>query len=68
MSIEINDYLIAEDIVLKSGLCYDDVPEECMSLKERYENAVRKSCLFSKLMKTELQEITGIEDFEWVLC
>ncbi|CAG9581086.1 unnamed protein product [Danaus chrysippus] len=53
-----------EDVVLKSGLCHDDVPEECMSLKERYENAVRKSCFFSKLMKTELQEITGIEDFE----
>ncbi|XP_068626201.1 acyl-coenzyme A oxidase 1-like [Battus philenor] len=52
-----------EDIVLNSGVSIDPIPEECLSLKERYDNAVRKSVLFGKLIKNELLEISGLEGF-----
>lgn len=58
-------YLLAilEDIALNNGASHDDVPDECLSIKERYENAVRKSCVYSNIVKNEILEITGIQDF-----
>ncbi|CAH2049994.1 unnamed protein product, partial [Iphiclides podalirius] len=44
-----------------SGASEDSVPEECLNLKERYENAVRKSCVYANIVKNELLEITGLE-------
>ncbi|CAG4986330.1 unnamed protein product [Parnassius apollo] len=52
-----------ENIALNSGASIDAVPEECLSLKERYDNAVRKSCIYSRIVKNELLEITGLEAF-----
>lgn len=52
----------AEDIALNSGASKDDVPEECLSPKERYENAVRKSCVYSQIVKGGLVDVTGLED------
>ncbi|CAH2262990.1 jg18692 [Pararge aegeria aegeria] len=53
-----------EDIALNNGASLDEVPEECLSIKERYENAVRKSCVYGNLVRNEMLEITGIENFE----
>ncbi|XP_045771127.1 probable peroxisomal acyl-coenzyme A oxidase 1 isoform X1 [Maniola jurtina] len=52
-----------EDIALNNGDSLDEVPEECLSIKERYENAVRKSCIYSNKVRREMLEITGIENY-----
>ncbi|XP_028156323.1 probable peroxisomal acyl-coenzyme A oxidase 1 [Ostrinia furnacalis] len=51
-----------EDYALNSGASIDPVPEECLSIQERYENAVRKSCVYSALVRESLVNITGLED------
>ncbi|XP_013188650.1 probable peroxisomal acyl-coenzyme A oxidase 1 [Amyelois transitella] len=40
-----------EEMVLSVKELRDEVPEEYMSHKERYENAVRKSCIMIELLK-----------------
>ncbi|KPJ09431.1 putative peroxisomal acyl-coenzyme A oxidase 1 [Papilio machaon] len=50
-----------EDVALNIAASIDEVPEECLNLKERYDNAVRKSCVYSNIVKNELLEITGLE-------
>ncbi|CAH3966603.1 probable peroxisomal acyl-coenzyme A oxidase 1 [Pieris brassicae] len=52
-----------EEKVLKTGAHEDLVPDECLSLKERYENAVKKSQMYSDLVKNELLAFTGLENF-----
>ncbi|KAG6460353.1 hypothetical protein O3G_MSEX011931 [Manduca sexta] len=52
-----------EDFTLTDELLSDKVPDECLSPKEKYENAVRKSCLFGKLVKDKLLEFGGLETF-----
>ncbi|XP_022126113.2 probable peroxisomal acyl-coenzyme A oxidase 1 [Pieris rapae] len=52
-----------EENVLKSGAHEDSVPDECLSLKERYENAVKKSKLYSDLIKNELFAFKDLESF-----
>ncbi|XP_047531391.1 probable peroxisomal acyl-coenzyme A oxidase 1 [Vanessa atalanta] len=52
-----------EDVALNGGASLDDVPEECLNLRERYENALRKSCVYANILRNELLEITGIENF-----
>ncbi|XP_045495045.1 probable peroxisomal acyl-coenzyme A oxidase 1 [Colias croceus] len=52
-----------ENSVLDNDDYKDKVPEECLSIKERYENAVRKSCLYADLVKNKLLEMTALESF-----
>ncbi|KAF9423220.1 hypothetical protein HW555_001289 [Spodoptera exigua] len=52
-----------EDIALNSGASKDSFPEEHMSPKEKYENAVRKSCLYADLVKNHFAHLTGLETF-----
>uniref|UniRef100_A0A1E1W1J6 Acyl-coenzyme A oxidase N-terminal domain-containing protein n=1 Tax=Pectinophora gossypiella TaxID=13191 RepID=A0A1E1W1J6_PECGO len=52
-----------ENIALNSGASRDKIPEECLGPVEKYENAVRKSCLFSKIVKEEVLSFTGLETF-----
>ncbi|CAK1544437.1 unnamed protein product [Leptosia nina] len=52
-----------ENNVFTSGKHEDQVPDECLSLKERYENAVRKSLDYGDLVRNELLAITGLENF-----
>lgn len=53
--------LFLEDVALNDGASIDLVSEDNMSPKEKYENAVRKSVIFSKLVKEKLLDFTGIE-------
>ncbi|XP_026758799.1 probable peroxisomal acyl-coenzyme A oxidase 1 [Galleria mellonella] len=50
-----------EDISLNDGQSRDVIPEEYLSPKERYENAVKKSCIYARIIKTELMNMTGLE-------
>lgn len=50
-----------ENIALNGGASLDKIPEECLSPTEKYENAIRKSVLYSKIVKDELLEFTGLE-------
>ncbi|KAJ8736598.1 hypothetical protein PYW08_007254 [Mythimna loreyi] len=52
-----------EDVALNSGASKDALGEEHMSPKEKYENAVRKSCIYATMMKNELAELSGLESF-----
>ncbi|CAH2989665.1 unnamed protein product [Chilo suppressalis] len=52
-----------ENLFLNSGLSYDDVPEEYLSPKDRYENAVRKSAILSKIAMDMLEKVTVLEEF-----
>ncbi|KAJ8735314.1 hypothetical protein PYW07_006934 [Mythimna separata] len=52
-----------EDVALNSGAWKDTLGDEHMSPKEKYENAVRKSCLYASMMKNELAELSGLESF-----
>ncbi|XP_045447131.1 probable peroxisomal acyl-coenzyme A oxidase 1 [Melitaea cinxia] len=52
-----------EDVALNGGASEDDIPEEYLSQRERYENAIRKSCIYTKIVKNEVLEITGIENY-----
>ncbi|CAH0724580.1 unnamed protein product, partial [Brenthis ino] len=52
-----------EDIALNGGAWADKIPEECLDTKARYENAVRKSCVYANIVKNELIEMNGIESF-----
>ncbi|CAF4863911.1 unnamed protein product [Pieris macdunnoughi] len=54
---------LIEENVLKTGAHKDLVPDECLSLKERYENAVKKSLAYSDLVKNEIAAFTGIESY-----
>lgn len=54
---------IIEDVALNGGATEDDIPEEYLSQRERYENAIRKSCIYTNIVKNEVLEITGIENF-----
>ncbi|KAJ0182749.1 hypothetical protein K1T71_002118 [Dendrolimus kikuchii] len=50
-----------EDIALNNGGWRDDIPEECMAPKEKYENAIRKSCIYSNIVKDKIITLDGIE-------
>ncbi|XP_037968379.2 probable peroxisomal acyl-coenzyme A oxidase 1 [Plutella xylostella] len=52
-----------ENISLDSGAHIDKIPEECLGPKERYENAVRKSCVYAKIVRDEVLTMTGMESF-----
>ncbi|CAH2102903.1 unnamed protein product [Euphydryas editha] len=52
-----------EDVALNGGASVDDIPEEYLSARERYENAIRKSCIYTNIVKNEVLEITGIENY-----
>ncbi|KAJ8736599.1 hypothetical protein PYW08_007255 [Mythimna loreyi] len=52
-----------ENIALNSGAWKDTVGEEHMSHKEKYENSVRKSVIYGSIMKNELAELSGLEEF-----
>lgn len=52
-----------EDIALNDGASRDAIPEEHMCPKEKYENAVRKSCVYSEIVRNILAELTGLETF-----
>lgn len=52
---------ILENLVLSAKELKDEVPEEYMSYKEKYENAIRKSCImyeqFHNCKDTNLHEM-----------
>ncbi|XP_028031565.1 probable peroxisomal acyl-coenzyme A oxidase 1 isoform X3 [Bombyx mandarina] len=50
-----------ESIALSNGKCCDVTPEETLGPKERYENAIRKSCLYTKIVKDQVLTLTGLE-------
>ncbi|XP_059058432.1 probable peroxisomal acyl-coenzyme A oxidase 1 [Achroia grisella] len=50
-----------EDATLNDGQSRDVIPEEYLGPKEKYENAVRKSCVYAKISKDELMNMTGLE-------
>ncbi|KAJ2940648.1 hypothetical protein O0L34_g14755 [Tuta absoluta] len=52
-----------ESITLDGGASKDAIPEECLSIVERYNNAIRKSCVYSKIVQNELLDLTGLETF-----
>lgn len=56
-----------EDIALNEGASVDQIPEECLAPVERYENAVRKSVLYSQIVQDKLLEFTGIEALRLVM-
>ncbi|XP_053611144.1 probable peroxisomal acyl-coenzyme A oxidase 1 [Plodia interpunctella] len=52
-----------ERITLDDGQHQDKIPEECLSPRERYENAVRKSCVYANIVKSRMSDLTGLETF-----
>ncbi|VVC95918.1 unnamed protein product [Leptidea sinapis] len=52
-----------EDFVLSGDAHKDEVPDECLSIKERYENAVKKSCLYGSMLRPKLLEMRGLDSF-----
>ncbi|KAM3958972.1 acyl-coenzyme A oxidase 1 [Aphomia sociella] len=50
-----------ENASLNKGESKDVIPEECLGPKERYQNALRKSCVYAKVVKDELINMTGLE-------
>lgn len=61
----VNNHVLffTENIALNSGASLDPIGEEHMSPKEKYENAVRKSCLYANIVKNDVAELTGLETF-----
>lgn len=52
---------------MSNGTTKDEIPEECLSPRQRYENAVRKSCIFAKIVKDRLIDFTGLESLGYLL-
>ncbi|XP_026319517.1 probable peroxisomal acyl-coenzyme A oxidase 1 [Hyposmocoma kahamanoa] len=52
-----------ETIVFNTKELWDDVPEEYLSHKERYELAVKKACILYEILKDHILEHSGFEDF-----
>lgn len=49
-------YLFSENMMLSVEEFKDKVPEDYMSTKEKYENAIRKSCAIANILKNELAD------------
>ncbi|XP_026319430.1 probable peroxisomal acyl-coenzyme A oxidase 1 [Hyposmocoma kahamanoa] len=57
-----------EEMVLKEGLHIDDVPNEYLSHKEKYERAIKKSCgLFKLIRRLQEEDSAGMENYMAVL-
>ncbi|XP_026731714.1 probable peroxisomal acyl-coenzyme A oxidase 1 [Trichoplusia ni] len=52
-----------EDAALNDGASKDRIGEEHMSPKEKYENAIRKSCIYANIVKNDLANMTALESF-----
>ncbi|KAJ8735313.1 hypothetical protein PYW07_006933 [Mythimna separata] len=52
-----------ENIALNDGAWKDPIGEEHMTPKEKYENSVRKTCIYGSIVKNELAELSGMESF-----
>lgn len=51
-------------MVLKEGLHIDDVPNEYLSHKEKYERAIQKSCgLFKMIRRLQEEDSAGMENY-----
>lgn len=63
-----DNIFIAEQKILNTDGLLDKIPEEYLSHKEKYENAVRKNVLFLKAMK-KLQDpnISGLDNARYKL-
>lgn len=50
-------------MVFNSKELTDNVPEEYLSHKERYELAVKKACILFDLLKDHILQLSGLENF-----
>lgn len=59
--------LFLEEYVLSIKELKDEVPEEYLGHKERYENSVRKGCILYMLLMKRLLETKPSQDDGYVL-
>lgn len=52
-----------EDMVLSAKELQDEIPEEYLSHKDRYENAVRKACILADLLRDYSRSGTSLNNF-----